>query len=222
MKKLYFTGLTISILAFSNCSNKLLLGTYENRIKGSSYSTIKINSDSSFNYEYRSGEWDSHNSFGNWNRRGKIIILNSKYKKDSLPIQAEERMDTSLKGYKFSFLKFPDPESNKVLWQNLIINDTFKIKVRDSAIIVNYPLGEIKRFKVQIVWTMFLTDTVGSYTLNTASYKPQKSNSNSFVVNYPFFVKLLTYQDFINEEFRIKHKGIYWTEKRLNYYFIQH
>lgn len=199
-----------------SCTKKLYFGTYQMAVQHLSYESFVINSDSTFVYEYREGEWNSNNSEGKWLRKDNNLILNSTYKSNSLPIDVKNFRDSTIANYQFTFNDFYSPKENPGLWQNLIINDTFKIKVIDSIINVKYT-GKIKRVKIEIVGTQLLTDTSGMYKLLTTNYITQDEKANIFIIDYYFNGNMLRYKDFNNEQLKIKCKTIYWPAKKIKY-----
>lgn len=203
----------LAVLAMASCNKRFYIGTYSNNILNASYEAFELNSDSNFEYIYRSG-WNKSNSNGTWSKHGKEVILNSQYKRNALPISVISSMhkeDTD--EYKFKFMKYYSRKDNPNFWQVLIFNNKDSFPVEDSIMIIKYP-GELKSFKVQIVTTEYLDDSIGTNKLVTENYTVQSKKENEFILNYPFEWNMSYYHDFDNKKLIIKRKSIYWPLKR--------
>jgi hypothetical protein len=205
---------TICLIFFS-CNRTFYPGEYSYSVANASYEVFKLNRDSTFEYIYRSG-WNKSNSIGRWSIKGKAVILNSQYKKNALPITVNATYNGNQNEYLFHFKKYFPKKDNPNLWQKLILNDKDTFIVQDSIMKIKY-FKELKTFKVEIITTEYLNDSVGMFKLMTENYIAPSKKENEFILNYPFDWNMSYYRNFNNEKLLIKYQGLYWSAKRQKY-----
>jgi hypothetical protein len=214
MKNIFNKTILYTIcLIFSSCNRIFYPGEYSKSVANASYEAFKINSDSNFEYTYRSG-WNKGNSIGKWSIQGNAIILNSQYKRNALPMTVNAAYKENENEYLFKFKKYYSQKDNPNLWQRLIINDKDTFSIKDSTMRIKYE--GLKTFKVEIITTEYLNDSVGMFKLMTENYVPSKKE-NEFILSYPFDWNMSYYHDFKNEKLLIKHGSLYWAVKRQKY-----
>ena len=200
------------------CSQKLYFGEYCQNIPNVSSEAFIINSDSTFNYHFRFGEWNSIHAYGKWSLVDKKIILNSTYNPAALPLTVMAMTDENINGYSFAVKPFYSPRESPTLWQILIINDSLRVRITDSVIKLNYP-SVIRSIRIELREAQLLdnTDTATMRKVVTKDFYTKGNKSNTFIISYPFPSYIFHYEYFNNEELQVEHKALVWALKNKKY-----
>jgi hypothetical protein len=213
----YITAVVTVCFAMIACNKGFYPGEYTKVVQNVSYEAFKFNLDSSFEYTYRAG-WNKNYSKGKWKLRNGSVILNSQYKRDALPMTVESSQKENTSGYFFKLKKYYSRTDNPNLWQILIVNDRDTFRIEDSIVNIKHP-DDLRTFRLEIVTTEYLNDSIGMYRLRTENYTIKSKGENYFLVSYPFDWRMPYQQDFDNESLKIKRKAIYWPAKQQQYNF---